>query len=400
MAASDLHVATISRALTSKKVHVIVSGSIGAVESVRFIRALRRLGATVQPVLTPGGAQFITADALTWAAASATITNYSGDATHIADGDACVVAPASANFIAKIAQGIADQPGHSLVLSYLGQKKPVIVLPSMHDSLLMAPPVQQNLTLLGSWAHILEPRQEEGKQKFPNPRELADQVAHLLNRSAARPAVLVAMGTTRGYIDDVRYISNYSSGRLGTAISEELYRSGNPVHVVTGPVEFAPSVYSSLRRIETVAELQQACHQALNETCDALVMAASVLDYEPEVRLTGKLKSRQPLSVNFKPTPKIIRDLHPRSGIKVGFKLESGTDPEQDRVTAQSYFDDYGLSLLVMNHWQTIGGNDHPTILYQRSGTGTVIPGIRLQNRHDLACALADHVHTDAGKES
>lgn len=396
MATSDLQVAITSHSLQSKIIHVIVSGSIGAVESVRFIRALRRLGAQVIPVLTSGGAQFVTAEALTWAAAHQTITSFEGMASHIADGDGCIVAPASCRFLAKLAQGDVDSPGLSLALSYSGQKKPVIIVPNMHDSLFNAPPVQQNLTTLAPWTHRVSARIEEGKQKFPDPQQLADETSHVINRRFERPGILVAMGTTRGYIDDVRYIANYSSGRLGTAISEELYRRGFTVHVVSGPVEHRPQSCSTLTMIETPEELQQTCQSALATSCQAVVMAASVLDFIPEEKYAGKISSKSSLHVTFKPTPKIIASLHPASGIKIGFKLESDLDDQKAEALAERYMQDYNLSLMVINRLRDVKGMNHHASIYAKTVTSHIQLQKHVTERLELASVIADHIESES----
>ena len=184
MTSSDLQVNSISESLSDKSIDVIITGSIGSVESVRFLRALRRLGADVHPWLSKGAQLFTTETAVSWAAANPVTSQFSGTASHIALHDACIVCPASANFLSKIANGITDTPESALVASYLGQGKPVLVMPNMHDSLLQAPAVSENLKKISKWTHILEARQEEGKQKFPEPKDLADEVSHVLNQPA------------------------------------------------------------------------------------------------------------------------------------------------------------------------------------------------------------------------
>lgn len=132
---NDLDVIPSSDALAGRRVDVVVSGSIAAVESVKFIRALRRLGAEVTPWLSHGGATFITPMAVTWAAGKDAVTGFSGNASHIATSDAVIVAPASSSILTKMARGMTDSHCTALLASALGQTKPVLILPSMHDSL-------------------------------------------------------------------------------------------------------------------------------------------------------------------------------------------------------------------------------------------------------------------------
>ncbi|MCX6127827.1 MAG: hypothetical protein NTX25_02035 [Proteobacteria bacterium] len=290
MDSNDLHVARVSDCLAGRTIDLVISGSIGAVESVRLIRALRRLGAEVQAWLTPGGAQFTTETALAWATTRPVRTRFEGSASHIAQHDACVIAPSSANMMSKIAHGQTDTPASALVASYLGQGKPIILIPNMHDSLLASPFVAANLRELSKFCTILEARQEEGKQKFPEPKFLADQVAHRLNQGHGKD-FLLTMGSTRGPIDAVRYISNYSSGALGTSIATEFYRYGHKVHIVAGPCPTRPAHYAELKEITTNEEMLDAVQEIVRTGVDGAIFAASVLDFTPAQELKGKVKS-------------------------------------------------------------------------------------------------------------
>lgn len=368
----DLHVVASSDALKGRRVDVVVTGSIAAVESVRFIRALRRLGADVTPWLSQGGSLFITPMALSWAAGKETVTGFSGNASHIATSDAVVVAPASSSILAKISRGMTDSHCTALVASALGQTKPVIILPAMHDSLLAAPAMQEHLAKISTWknVHIQKSRLEEGKQKFPDPKVLADHVAHIMNGSK-RPAepVLVTMGTTRGYIDDVRYISNYSSGSLGTAISEELFRQGFKTTVVCGPCEHKPETFTDLNPVLTTAEMQAACLAAEKTGLSGGIFCASVLDYEPSEKSIGKIKSgTDNLTVSFKPTPKIIGSVQLTGKPKIGFKLEIGLSDEKLKAIASDYVSKYNLTCLIANELGSVSSTKHHAWAYLKNG--------------------------------
>ena len=393
---SDLAVERRSDALSGRQIDVVVSGSIGSVESVRFIRSLRRLGAEVTPWLTSGGAQFVTPLALAWAAGREVRQAFTGDASHIALGDACVVAPASANLLGKCANGITDTPATALVASYLGSRKPVLILPNMHDSLAQAPAVSKNRdTLAAMGAQLLAARVEEGKQKFPEPAVLADEVAHRLNHSKAQvAAALVTLGTTRGYLDDVRYLSNYSTGTLGSLIAEELYRLGVETHVVVGPCPRQPRTYTALTEVATNEEMSAAASKALEAGANAAVLAASVLDFQPESRASGKIPSNAnaKLSVNLVRTPKIIAGINPSSGIKVGFKLETALTSVRAEELAREYFAKYQLSLMVINDLSDVDALKHKAYIasYNKDCTGIELK--ILDGKSAVALAVAGHV--------
>ena len=391
----DLQVERLSDALASRVLDVVVSGSIGAVESVRFIRALRRLGADVTPWLTAGGARFVTPLAVAWAAGREARTAFQGDASHIALGDACVVAPASASLIAKAAQGLTDSPAAALIQSYLGQQRPVLLVPNMHDSLADAPAVRRNLAQLRlDGVTLLGARIEEGKRKFPDPATLADHVAHALNLArAGGRKVLVTMGSTRGDIDDVRYVSNYSSGALGSQVTEELWRLGYDVRVVAGPSPLRPRVYGTLAETRTNDEMQAAAAAELAGGAEAAIFAASVLDFTPASKASGKLSSRdaETLTVDLKRTRKIIGALTPKSGVKVGFKLETGLTPEKTRALAERDVAAYGLSLMVLNDLADVDATRHVATLVEGE-QGRAGPARRVEGKSAVAAAVAAHV--------
>lgn len=391
---SDLHVNTISQALESFDIDVIVSGSIGAIESVRFIRSLRRIGASVYPWLTAGGSQFITKTALEWAANNSVITDFSGKVTHLATREACVVAPASANFIAKIANGITDTPQTALVASYLGMGKPVLIVPNMHDSLYQAPALQKNLRKISPWLKILQPRIEEGKKKFPKPNLLADAISHHINHihKSNYPGILVSMGTTRGYVDEIRYFSNYSSGKLGTLISEELYRRGFTTHVVSGPCQYKPESFSRIEHVETNNQLEAACLKALEAGCGAAILAASVLDFIPSSTVKGKISSSSDLKVEFKKADKIISKIKPKAGIKVGFKLESSLTEQKALEIANQYFQKYDLSYMVLNPKSEVDSSQHFAYLAIKGEQNKPVIKTSLNSKEAIANSIADHI--------
>ncbi|MCX6124353.1 MAG: hypothetical protein NTV34_06330 [Proteobacteria bacterium] len=388
---SDLSVTVVSTALAGRRLDVVVSGSIAAVESVRFIRALRRLGAEVTPWLTEGGAQFITPMALEWASAKPCVLHFSGTASHICQSDAIIVAPASSNTINQIALGGTNTPATGLISSALGQSKPVLLLPAMHDSLANAPGHIQNLKTLATWKQvsILASRLEEGKRKFPDPTGLADQIAHILNREQ-RPAqpVLVTMGTTRGYIDDVRYISNYSSGKLGSVLSDELYRNGFLTHVVCGPSEFRPTNATAMIPVTTTTELLSACKSAALLGLSGGVFCASVLDYEPSESKSGKIKSNQEnLQITLKPTPKIIGQIGLPGKPKIGFKLEVGLTATRAKEIAVDYQSKYKLSALIANDFSQVSSASH-----QAWAIAGAVDPTRCLSKQEIAHWITQHI--------
>jgi phosphopantothenoylcysteine decarboxylase/phosphopantothenate--cysteine ligase len=392
----DLFVAPRWETLRGKTLDIAVSGSIAAVEAPRFLRCLRRLGAEVVPWLSSGGAQFITETSLSWASGGhQVVRDFSGSASHIATNDALIIAPASANLLSKISLGLTDSPITALAASYLGQGKPVLVLPTMHSSLAASPFIQENIRRLSPLVTLLQGRREEGKIKFPSPRLLADRVSHLLNRTKWQHGenVVITMGSTRGYIDEVRYISNYSTGRLGSLIAEELYRRGLETKVITGPCTSRPRVYSSLIEVETNEEMCAASVAACERPYAAGVFAAAVLDFVPINKVGGKIKSSQKtLRVDMGPGIKVIAACHPPSGIKVGFKLEIDPRQHDAEAIARTYILREKLSFLVLNFLQEIAGSRHRAAFFIPAADGGVLEIGRAASKKQIAAAIATHI--------
>ncbi len=390
---NDLHVETISDALNGKRLDVVISGSIGAVESVRFIRALRRLGARVTPWLTEGGAQFVTPTALSWASGEQVRTSFKGEETHIACKDGVVIAPLSAHFAGNVANGLLGTPAAALVQSYLGQRKPVLAVANMHMSLRQAPAVTRSIEQLqADGVTLITPREEEGKLKFPDPATLADHVAHILNLQDTSPKqIAVTMGTTRGYIDQVRYISNYSSGKLGSLISEELYRYGFATHVIQGPCPHTPRAYSKRVLVETNQDMAAQLQAAIASGADSLVMAASVLDFAPEKPSSGKIKSNDhtSLSVTLAKQDKILAAVK-LPGPVVGFKLEVDLDADHAASLAADYLSKYGLTMLVANDLNDVSAEKHRATIFQK--VQGKLQSTNIEGKEPLAQAIALHI--------
>ena len=389
---ADLSVEVTSTALEGKTLDVVVSGSIGAIEAPRFVRALRRLGASVQVYLSEGAAQFTTVTALEWASTRKVITNFDGLSPHICHGDASIIAPASANMISAMASGRTDSPARALLQSYMGLKKPVLLLPNMHESLLEAPMVAANLQKLKSLVTVLDPRSEEGKAKFPDPKKFADECAHHLNRDKRLPPVTIAMGSTKGFIDQVRFVSNYSSGGLGSEITEQLYRHGMTTHVVCGPCMIKPQCYSSLVAIETNEQLEQATAQSLQSNHSGLVFLPSVLDFVPEAVMSGKLRSQDhdEITVRFIKTKKILAAVQPNLPLKVGFKLEPSVTEPEARAIAERYLQRYSLSQIVINGLDRVSAHAHHAFVYGRSN-GNVQLVAEADSKQAVATLVKDH---------
>ena len=382
----DLNVNKQDTSLAGKTVDWIVTGSIAATEVVKAIRALRRLGADVRVTMTRAAQKFITSQACEWTSDNAVVTRYCGSSDHIANNDALVVAPLTASFAAKASAAISDSPALSLFASYAGSNKPIIVHPNMHMSLWDNPLWQRVYhDKLLPQVKLIAPAHDEGKQKFIEPDLLADHISHHINTKKDRHAV-ISLGRTEGKIDAVRYLTNASTGKLGTTVATLLYRRGINTHVVRGPCDARLHCYSSLVNVRHPDEMRQALQKFLHEYPQAsLLMAAAVLDFTPAQPTADKISSAQSeLIIKCVPVAKIINSLV--SPHKIVFKLQTKLDPAHDQQLANALFDSTSAALVVVN------ALDDDTASYSADIYSPSSEPVSIQGRKPLAVWLVSHI--------
>ena len=327
--------------LNGKKIVLGITGSIAAYKACLLIRGLVRKGAEVQVVITPAGKEFITPITLSALTSTPVISDFFAqrDGTwhsHVALGlwaDAMVVAPATASTIGKMANGIAD---NMLVTTYLSMKAPVFIAPAMDLDMFAHPSTQQNLQRLRSYGnHIIEPTSGElashleGKGRMEEPENIIRVLERhfAATQDLAGKRVLITAGPTYERIDPVRFIGNYSSGKMGMALAEACARRGAEVTLVCGPTPLRCS-HPSIRRVdvESAEEMYSASTSAF-DAMDAALLCAAVADFTPEQAADRKIKRESDdLVLRLKPTRDIAQALGQmkREGqILAGFALET-----------------------------------------------------------------------------
>jgi phosphopantothenoylcysteine decarboxylase/phosphopantothenate--cysteine ligase len=325
------------------KVALGVSGGIAAYKSAEIVRLLQDRGLRVQVVMTRSAQEFVRP--LTFAALSGekVITSMfsgSGDQAnlesaveHIAVAqsiDALLVAPATADIIAKFAQGIASD---FLTTLYLATTAPVVIAPAMNVNMWEHPATQANLAVLRSrGVRIVEPGSGYLACGMTGAGRLAENesiVAATLealgaSQTLAGETVLVTAGPTREKIDPARYLSNRSSGRMGYAIAEAALRRGARVLLVSGPTAIAPPAAAELTRVETADQMLQAVLKLLPES-SIVIKTAAVADYRAKSEAPQKLKRKGPMTLELEATPDILKEIarHKTSQLVVGFAAET-----------------------------------------------------------------------------
>lgn len=309
--------------LKGKKIVLGITGSIAAYKSCLIIRGLIKRGAEVQVVITPAGKEFITPITLSALTHKPVISEFFSqrDGTwhsHVDLGlwaDAMLIAPCTASSIGKMANGIAD---NMLITTYLSMKAPVFIAPAMDLDMYRHPSTQHNLELLRSFGnHIIEPGTGflasglEGKGRMEEPENIIEVLDRALepNTVLTGKHVLITAGPTYEKIDPVRFIGNYSSGKMGFALAEECYRRGAEVTLVAGPVSLKCSAGIHRINVESCDEMYKAATEAFPKS-DAAILCAAVADFKPtEVSVTKINRGKDGLHIDLQPTQDIAASL-------------------------------------------------------------------------------------------
>ncbi|MGM0371251.1 MAG: bifunctional phosphopantothenoylcysteine decarboxylase/phosphopantothenate--cysteine ligase CoaBC [Halobacteriota archaeon] len=338
-----------------------VTGSVAAVTVVELAHELRRRGATVRALMTEAAQGIVHPDAVSYATDEPVVTDLTGAVEHVElcgkEGwaDVCLVAPATANTIGKIASGIDDTPVTTGVTTALGAGIPVVLAPAMHEGMFDHPGVKRNIETIAEWGvSVVPPRIEEGKAKIATADTIALETARAGTDSPlAGSHVVVTSGATAEPIDPVRVLTNRASGRTGRAVARAIYVQGGSVTLVHNG-DSVP--YADVRSVETAAEMTDAALEAA-EDADAFVSAAAISDYTVEPA-AEKLPSGKPRTLELEPTPKLVdtvREAHPGLPI-VGFKVESDRDTLLDG--AHELLDRVDMAFVVANHVDAMGGTE------------------------------------------
>ena len=355
--------------LKGKKIVLGITGSIAAYKSCLVIRELIKSGAEVQVVITPAGKEFITPITLSALTHKPVVSEFFSqkDGTwnsHVDLGlwaDAMVIAPCTAATLGKMANGVAD---NMLITTYLSMKAPVFIAPAMDLDMYKHPSTQKNIETLRSFGnHIIEPGSGflasglEGKGRMEEPENIVKALADFFSTSSESPSytedlkdkkILITAGPTYEKIDPVRFIGNYSSGKMGFALAEECSRRGAKVVLVAGPVSLTCS--DSIQRID-VESCKEMYEAAVGEfpNCDAAILCAAVADFRPDEVAEQKIKREgDDLLLKLKPTQDIAAAIGNMKGKEqriVAFALETN----EEESNAQRKLEKKNADFIVLN---------------------------------------------------
>lgn len=355
--------------LENKKIVLGITGSIAAYKACLLVRLLIKKGAEVQVVMTPAAKEFITPLTLSTLTQKPVVSEFFDRRdgswhSHVSLGlwaDAMLIAPASASTIGKMANGIAD---NMLVTTYLSMRAPVFVAPAMDLDMYAHPTTQSNLQRLQSYGnHIIEPgtgflaSKLEGKGRMEEPEQIVEALEQFFAKQQRLTGkkVLITAGPTYEKIDPVRFIGNYSSGKMGFALAEVCAEQGADVTLISGPVTLQTK-HPAIRRIdvESAAEMYEAATKSFPKA-DVAILCAAVADFTPKTTADKKIKRKgDNLKLELQPTQDIAAALgavKKKKQLLVGFALETDNEVKnaQDKMKRKN------LDFIVLNSLQDKG---------------------------------------------
>lgn len=356
--------------LKGKHIVLAVTGSIAAYKAASLARLFIKEGAEVQVVITPAGKEFITPVTLSALTGKPVVSDFFGanDGTwhsHVDLGlwaDMMVIAPATAATIGKMANGIAD---NMVVTTYLSMKVPVFVAPAMDLDMFAHPSTIRNLSILQSYGnHIIEPASGElashliGKGRMEEPENIVSYIKAYFEKqeSLSKKKILITAGPTYEKLDPVRFIGNYSTGKMGFALAEECASRGAEVILIAGPVSLT-TIHPNIKRIDV--ESAEQMYQAAVEhfpSADSAILCAAVADYRPKDRADKKLKriEGQDLTLELVPNKDIAAALgriKKQNQTLIGFALETNNEEQNALIKIEKKNLDY----IVLNSLNDVG---------------------------------------------
>lgn len=394
--------------LKGKRIVLGITGSIAAYKSCLIIRELIKAGAEVQVVITPAGKEFITPITLSALTQKPVISEFFSqrDGTwhsHVSLGlwaDAMLIAPCTASTLGKMAHGIAD---NMLITTYLSMKAPVFIAPAMDLDMYRHPSTVANMEQLKSYGnHIIEPASGflasglEGKGRMEEPAVIVRHLADFFKGNTQQlrgKKIMITAGPTYEKIDPVRFIGNYSSGKMGIALADECARRGAEVTLIAGPTPLRTS-YAGIHRID-VESCEEMYHAATGcfAQQDAAILCAAVADYKPITTAQEKIKrTEEDLTITLTHTEDIAAALgkeKKQSQVMVGFALETCNE----EANAQGKLQRKNLDFIVLNSLRNEGtcfrSNENQITIITKNGKTEY----EKKDKNAVACDIIDQLY-------
>ncbi|MBE0663530.1 MAG: bifunctional phosphopantothenoylcysteine decarboxylase/phosphopantothenate--cysteine ligase CoaBC [Bacteroidales bacterium] len=394
--------------LKGRRILIGITGSIAAYKIPLLIRLLKKSGAEFKVIMTEASTDFVTPLTISTLSESPVFIDPFDKRTgvwnsHIELGnwaDIFLIAPVSANTLAKMAMGIAD---NLLMTTYLATRCPVFFAPAMDLDMYKHPTTQRNIEIIRTFGHrLIEPREGElasglcGAGRMEEPEEMAKIIADFFKplKSFEGKKVLITAGPTFENIDPVRFIGNYSSGKMGFALAETMAQRGATVTLISGPIHLSTNS-NEINRIDVTSaeQMLDACQQYSGQA-DIIIMAAAVADYQPVQMSDQKIKkSESNLSIDLKPTTDILSQLSKNrkpGQIIVGFALET----ENELANARKKLQNKNADIIVLNSLREPGSGfkteTNKVSILDRSGN---VKEYDLKAKSQVAADIADFIY-------
>lgn len=394
--------------MTLKDKHIVlgITGSIAAYKAASLARLLIKAGAEVQIVITPAGKEFITPVTLSALTGKPVVSEFftANDGTwhsHVDLGqwaDLMLIAPATASTLGKMANGVAD---NMLITTYMSMKAPVMIAPAMDLDMFAHPATTRNLEILRSYGNIIiEPAAGElashliGKGRMEEPEKILSAVEDFFNQqeTLSKKKILITAGPTYEKIDPVRFIGNYSSGKMGFALAEECARRGAEVVLVAGPVSLKVN-HPNIKRID-VESAEEMYNASVKEFpgMDAAILCAAVADFRPSEQYSQKVKRGEDLlTISLVPNKDIAASLgkmKKANQLLIGFALETN----DEETNALKKMAKKNLDYIVLNSLNDAGAgfkyDTNKVAILKKNGERK---DFGLKSKNEVASDIIDH---------
>ncbi|MGC8644707.1 MAG: bifunctional phosphopantothenoylcysteine decarboxylase/phosphopantothenate--cysteine ligase CoaBC [Thermoplasmata archaeon] len=355
--------------LDGRNIVLGVTGSISAVETVKLIHELRRNGAKVFPVMTESAKLIVNPYALEYASGNVVVEKLTGGIEHVNlvdNSDLLLIAPATANTISKMAHGIDDTPVTSVFTNSLGTI-PVVVAPAMHRNMYSNPIIMRNIEVLKSYGvSFVDPVIEEGKAKIADQETIVAEVIRKLNGKLSGRKVCVVGGASFEFMDDVRIITNMSSGETSIALATACYYMGADLSLYLGMVRARVPPFLKYKKFSNVSSLISEIEEIARN--DIVFVPAALSDFTTK-KAEGKIPSESSISLDLEPAPKFLKMLRDKfKGKIVGFKAEYGISRKELKKRARKRMNEYSLDAIVANDLRDVKEGSTKVIVLNDSG--------------------------------
>ncbi len=402
---------TRGKELEGKRVVLCVTGSVASIEVPSLARELMRHGAEVNAVMSDSAEKLVRPETLEWATGNPVVRKLTGKTEHVrlageweGRADLVLVAPCTANTISKMALGIDDTPVTTLASMALGGGIPLLIAPAAHEPMYRNPAVETNIQRLKDrGVEFVGPRFEEGKAKMATVGEILDAaIRRLAKKDLEGRKIIVTGGPTAEFIDPVRVITNFSSGKMGVALAREAWLRGADVSYIFGG-RLAPVENVRSKRVVTTKQMRDAALEELQKgKWDAFIMAAAPADFGPQQQAKAKIRTRDgAFTLKLNPTPKIIDEV--RKGwpkvYLVAFKAETAPEKKNLIEAAKRFRKESGADMVVANDvssGKAFGEDTNSVLIVQDSG----LKSISERSKNEIARVVLDEVSGSLNRSS